>query len=758
MNHGETQDGRSQEDLLGGASGASTRAAEGALNLVRKRDGREVPFDAGKIVSAVQRAMAACGDPDPTFAKDVAAVVELSLGRELRQSALVSGEDSPPPSIERIQDAVEQALMEMGRAPVAKTYILYRDQRARAREALRIRASRAAGAGPEALRASLRVRQTEGTAPWSKGRIAAALVAEADLPTRTAEEVASRVERTVLEAQLTEVSTGLIRALVDHELVGLGLTDALERIEPVVLPRHDLRQLLQNGDCPSWEPWESADTAAGRGGRRASSGAYFEARLSGEALRRMATSEVLDPRSAELHLEGDLHVEDLRRPQAFLWAGVPTELAHSGLAGGEGAFALLEALPELFPAVSRGLTLEETGPLFSELARATRPGSPFGLSAWLRSVAACAASGRRRVDLTSPGARFGAARLRLLEELEQLGDLPGAPRLFLDEEELTEISGASTHQRTALQRLLASGRVVLTWNRGGERFVGPGCRRRDGERGLVACGGAIALHLPRLARRVGPWREERFLEELFGLLSCALEACRSVDQFQERAAAARPGGLKPRKSFAFVPVGLGEAVAHLGDGSIDVEQASRVLGVIAEVAARIPEPGAPSVLLSTFFGERAAARLAWLDANPAEGAVQPLLFSGLGPSPEAGPRRPYCAGFELRTSNVQPRRATDGREMAELLRTVPSGALAQPLVDSSELRSAPEPNSFDRFQRARLGQLGGTEDTLLPLEGAGAQSASTAGRLRLVTDASADASTSTSAADLQSEGAPPPGR
>lgn len=707
---------------MSGSETAGSGFGDRLLHLVRKRDGREVAFDAGKITSAVQRAMLAAGDPDPTFAKDVAAVVELSLGRELRQAS-AGGDPPPPPGIERIQDAVEQALMEMGRAPVAKAYILYRDQRARAREALRIRESRAAGAGPEALRASLRVRRAEETSPWSKGRIASALVAEADLPARTAEEVASRVERTVLEAQMEEVSTGLIRALVDHELVGLGLTDALERIEPVVLPRHDLRQLMQVGEVPSWEPWEAPKAGAND----------LEARVSGEVLRRMAPAEVLDPRTQALHLEGDLHVEDLRRPHAFLWAGVPVELAHSGLSGGEGPFALLEALPSLFPSVSQGLTLEETGPLLSELARATRPGSPFGLSAWLRSVAACSAAARRRVDLTSPGVRFGAARLRLLEELEQLGDLPGAPRLFLDEEELTELSSASSHQREALQRLLASGRVVLTWSRGGERFVGPGCRRREGERGLVACGGAVALHLPRLARRVGPWREERFLEELFGLLSCALEACRSLDRYQERTGAARAGALKPRKSFAFVPVGLGEAVAHLGDNNIDVEQASRVLGVISEVAARIPEPGAPSVLLSTYFGDRAAARLAWLDANPTAGTVQPLLFSGLGPSPEAGSRRPYCAGFELRTSGAHPRRTLDGREMAELLRTVPSGALNRPLHDPSELRSAAEPNAFDRFLRARLGQLSAAEDSLLPMEGAptGAQ------RLRLVTDARA---------------------
>jgi len=42
----------------------SEGGANDGLHLVRKRDGREVPFDAGKIVSAVQRAMAACGDPD----------------------------------------------------------------------------------------------------------------------------------------------------------------------------------------------------------------------------------------------------------------------------------------------------------------------------------------------------------------------------------------------------------------------------------------------------------------------------------------------------------------------------------------------------------------------------------------------------------------------------------------------------------------------------------------------------------------------
>ena len=66
---------------------------------VRKRDGREVPFDARKIDAAVSKALDAVGEVDPSFAGEIAGVVTLTLeGRY--------GAESPPgaavPGIEEI--------------------------------------------------------------------------------------------------------------------------------------------------------------------------------------------------------------------------------------------------------------------------------------------------------------------------------------------------------------------------------------------------------------------------------------------------------------------------------------------------------------------------------------------------------------------------------------------------------------------------------------------------------------------------------
>ena len=107
-----------------------------AVRMVVKRDGREKPFDRDCIVTAVRKAQEAASDGDAHFAQEVADVVALTLA-----SRCASPDPSTPPhtpSVEEIQDLVEQALIEMGRTPIAKAYILYRDRRARAREAMTI--------------------------------------------------------------------------------------------------------------------------------------------------------------------------------------------------------------------------------------------------------------------------------------------------------------------------------------------------------------------------------------------------------------------------------------------------------------------------------------------------------------------------------------------------------------------------------------------------------------------------------------------
>lgn len=91
---------------------------------VKKRDGRYVEFDYGRIVSAVLRAMDASGEGGQSEAEEVAdAVVS-----ELKDRKVYT------PTIEEIQDIVEEQLILLEHPKTAKRYILYRNERAQVRE------------------------------------------------------------------------------------------------------------------------------------------------------------------------------------------------------------------------------------------------------------------------------------------------------------------------------------------------------------------------------------------------------------------------------------------------------------------------------------------------------------------------------------------------------------------------------------------------------------------------------------------------
>jgi ribonucleoside-triphosphate reductase len=92
---------------------------------IRKRDGRPVPFDARKIKTAILKA----GHATSKFGDDVA----LSLtNRVLTTAQMALGEETP--TVEQIQDLVEEVLLASPFKQTAKAFILYRDQHARNRE------------------------------------------------------------------------------------------------------------------------------------------------------------------------------------------------------------------------------------------------------------------------------------------------------------------------------------------------------------------------------------------------------------------------------------------------------------------------------------------------------------------------------------------------------------------------------------------------------------------------------------------------
>ncbi len=95
--------------------------------LVRKRDGKIVPFTKERIANAIFKAAKAVGGKDRAVAEELANEVSLILYERFFKKGSI-------PHVEEIQDLVEKVLIERGHAQVAKAYILYREQRRVARD------------------------------------------------------------------------------------------------------------------------------------------------------------------------------------------------------------------------------------------------------------------------------------------------------------------------------------------------------------------------------------------------------------------------------------------------------------------------------------------------------------------------------------------------------------------------------------------------------------------------------------------------
>jgi hypothetical protein len=232
--------------------------------------------------------------------------------------------------------------------------------------------------------------------------------------------------------------------------------------------------------------------------------------------------------------------------------------------------------------------------------------------------------------------------------------------------------------------LLASGRLVPTWSSARARFAGPGLVRGLRERGALHCGGAVAINLPRAARRSGPWREDALLENLAHVLEGALDALASLRRLQRDAGggATRGPEIRGRVAYAVAPVGLREALRWLGDGEVRPEQGARVVAFLDEAASRFAAARGLSVALVPWFGERAARRFADLDAGLFQ-VAQPLLFDDAahaGWNERHG--EAYSCGFELMPVDPGPASSVpvDVPVEAALVGALECGALHPPAI------------------------------------------------------------------------------
>jgi uridine kinase len=106
------------------------------IKHVIKRSSALVPFNPDRITNAIYRAFVAVGERDRQIAEKLSDLVVQLLEEDFSGAKI--------PTVEEIQDVVENVLINEGHAEVAKAYILYRDERARSREGRKILANHSA--------------------------------------------------------------------------------------------------------------------------------------------------------------------------------------------------------------------------------------------------------------------------------------------------------------------------------------------------------------------------------------------------------------------------------------------------------------------------------------------------------------------------------------------------------------------------------------------------------------------------------------
>ncbi len=105
---------------------SSTTSNDCPIRQIIKRDGNTVEYDRDRIATAIFKAAAAVGGSDRDIAEELAQSVERMLVATYHPKSI--------PTVEDIQDIVEKVLVEEGHARTSRAYIIYRHERAKARQ------------------------------------------------------------------------------------------------------------------------------------------------------------------------------------------------------------------------------------------------------------------------------------------------------------------------------------------------------------------------------------------------------------------------------------------------------------------------------------------------------------------------------------------------------------------------------------------------------------------------------------------------
>jgi len=265
------------------------------IKSIRKRDGNIVEFEEIKITNAVISAMKAVGEEKRELAEKITEYT-LSILNEKYVFGI--------PQIEEIQDIVEEALIREGLIKVAKSYILYREKRKKIRKALKVRKKNRIHKDTTDMSLLVSTPSAENIFLWNKDKIISALKKEAGLSLHVSEKIAKAVEEKIINLGLTEISTSLIRELVDNELFTRGYEEKWRKQKIIGMPSYDLKQLFlskskENSNISTNNP-DAINLA-----------------IAENTIKQYMLQEVFSPKVAHAHLKGALHIHDLGYPRIY---------------------------------------------------------------------------------------------------------------------------------------------------------------------------------------------------------------------------------------------------------------------------------------------------------------------------------------------------------------------------------------------------------------------------------------------------------
>ena len=576
-----------------------------SLISIRKRDGRVVVFDKQKINAAIFKAAQAVGGEDKLLAEELANAVVLFLDKKFKDQM---------PEIEQIQDIVEKVLIETGHAKTAKAYILYREKRRKVRQNLKVRKKVRSKSTSTDLALLVTPLAKDEILTWDKGRIALALQKEADISEDVAMEIASSVEKRVFHSGLTQISTSLIRELVDNELFERNLGRKLMKQSIIGMPSFDLDQLLFSKSC------ENSNIAA-------NNPEAVNLSIAETILKQYILENVFSKAVGNAHLRGMIHIHDLGYPRAYCGSHSLEYIKKYGLelgnlftssgpakyartltghlntflaslqayyagALGIGYVNILYA-PYLEEMDEKQMKQEAQYLIFSAAQNAFSRGSQSlfidfnihtGVPSYLRNIPAIGPNGtytgRTYGDYEDTAIRFAKAMLDVWRDGDRDGRVFAFPKCdlhinqdtFNDPRQLELLKYAS---------LIAgeNGTPYFVFDRGNEAVLSQCCRLRqkisdmymiEHPESMRFCGFQnITINLPQAAYRAGRGNIEKVYKEIENVMELAVQAHLQKKKFVARLMS-EPG----------MPMWEVGKLAKDGRPYIDLEKATYIIGLI----------------------------------------------------------------------------------------------------------------------------------------------------------------------------------